>query len=321
MPTPGQVHVDQPLTNVSIAFMQSMDAFVSGQAEIQLPVDNKSDVYTKYPLESFTSSSAQVVGDGDETPEVDYDTEEDSYLTQVHGAHGEVGDQTRGNADSQFDLEQETTEQVTRDLMLEKEQDWHNTFFDTGIWDTDIDVSSTLNAWDTSNGTPIEDITAEIETVEANTGFRPNTFVATAPVIRSITNNSNFIDRVKHTQLATQNAMRNALANVLDVDNVLQTRAVINSAQEGEAADVDYVNSADQALLAYVPDSPGLRTPSAMYTFTWENAFQGQATEMGLGVDSFRDRKTRSDWIEGLMAYDSKVISSALAVFFHNALS
>lgn len=44
-PTRSQVHVNRPLTNISVSYQQSADAFVASRVFPVIPVDKQSDQY------------------------------------------------------------------------------------------------------------------------------------------------------------------------------------------------------------------------------------------------------------------------------------
>ena len=52
-PSNSQVHVDRPLTNISIAYQQSATQFVAGRAAPTVSVAKKSDSYFQYNRADF----------------------------------------------------------------------------------------------------------------------------------------------------------------------------------------------------------------------------------------------------------------------------
>ena len=89
--------------------------------------------------------------------------------------------------------------------------------------------------------------------------------------------------------------------------------AIYNSANEG-AADAHSFIGGKNALLSYVPASPGILTPSAGYTFGW-NGYLGAGAE-GNRISRFRMPALKSDRIENEIAFDHKIVSADLAAFF-----
>ena len=52
-PTPGDVHVNTPLTQISIAYLQQQDQFVAAQVCPVIPVAKQSDRYYVYNRGDF----------------------------------------------------------------------------------------------------------------------------------------------------------------------------------------------------------------------------------------------------------------------------
>src|ERR1035437_8635377 len=58
-PTPGDVHVNTPLTQISIAYLQSQDQFVAAQVCPVIPVTKQSDRYYVYNRGDFFRDQMQ----------------------------------------------------------------------------------------------------------------------------------------------------------------------------------------------------------------------------------------------------------------------
>ncbi|MCK4517851.1 hypothetical protein KAT92_03685, partial [Candidatus Babeliales bacterium] len=52
-PTLSDVHVDRPLTNISIAFIQKQTNFIAEQIFPAIPVPKKSDIYYVYDRDAW----------------------------------------------------------------------------------------------------------------------------------------------------------------------------------------------------------------------------------------------------------------------------
>jgi hypothetical protein len=64
------------------------------------------------------------------------------------------------------------------------------------------------------------------------------------------------------------------------------------------------------ALLFYRPKSPGLRTISLGYQFTWNTG------RLGSLVYKDRAEKRHSDWVEVMRYYDLRVVAATAAVLY-----
>jgi len=63
-PTARDVHVNAPLTNISIAFLQSQDSFVASRVFPSIPVMKQSDRYYTYDRGDFNRDEMQLRAPG-----------------------------------------------------------------------------------------------------------------------------------------------------------------------------------------------------------------------------------------------------------------
>jgi hypothetical protein len=317
-PTPGDVHVDRLLTDVSIAFMQDQGDFIADQVFPIVPVTNRSNLYSVWDRSDWLrdeakerAPSTESAGGGftvDNTP---------SYFCRVWAWHKDLDDQTLSNADNQFQLEQRSTQYVTRKLLLRREKLWIATYFGTSIWGTDVTgVSGTpsgaqVKQWNDTASTPVKDIRRYSRNIQRLTGFRPNVLVIGPDVEDALLDHPDIIDRIKYTQQGF--VTRDLLARAFGVDRLLVPGAIVNAAPEGRAGSYDFLYG-KSALLAYAAPNPGLELPSAGYTFAWTR--YSNADGMGAQISRFRMQHLRSDRIEGEMAFDMKLTSSELGIYF-----
>lgn len=322
-PSRSDVHVNRPLTNISIAYMQSADMFVADRVFPNIPVQKQSDRYFVYEKGQWLLSemakrapATESAGSGftiDNTP---------NYFADVYSLHKDVDDQTRANADATIDLDRDSTRYLTHQALLQREKVWNDNYFTTSVWDTDktgVSASPTSTQflqWNDSASTPIEDITGASMDIASATGFKPNTLILGARVFDALRNHPDILDRIKYTQRAILTT--DLLASLLDVDRVLVSMGVENSATEGATASVDFV-AGKKALLAYSNPTPSILTPSAGYTFSWTGLLG--AGNGGNRIKRFRMEALSADRIEIDMSFDMKVVASDLGVFFDSAVA
>lgn len=312
-PTLSDVHVDRPLTNLSLAFIQGQEKYIGTTVFPAVPVAKQSDLYFIYSRSDWNRIEMEKRGLSSESAGGGWDLSTDSYFADVWSLHQDIDDRLKANQDQPIDLQRDATRYVTDQGWKRRDKEWASTFFTTAVWDSDI-TPATL--WDAAGSTPIEDITNEMETVEEATGFLPNVFVAGASVFRTLRNHPDVVDRIKHTQTGIVGA--DLLASVLDVDKVVVARGVENTAAEGQTETSAYIFSRVDALLVYAAPNPGIMVPSGGYTFSWTGLIGGGA---GQRIKTFREERLMSDRIEVDMAFDQKLVASELGVFFNNAVS
>lgn len=316
----NSVHVDAPLTNVSVAFVQDMDHFISGKVFPIIGSDKKSDLYYTYPRDAWFRDEAKKRGDCTETVGSTYTLGTDGFNTCVYAFHKDIGWQEDANADAVLDLEEDAARFVAQKLMIKKDRVWASTYFQTGIWASDFDVgASTPGFWNAAGSEPIAQLRAQMTAMERSTGYSANTLVLGADTWAALQDNDDFLDRIQFgTPSAPAMVSPNLLAQILGLDNVYIAKSVYNSANEGAPLNMDFIVS-DGALLLYVNPTPSRLAPSAGYTFAW-TGYTGAASN-GMRTARFDLRHLACTRVEGEIAFDHKLVAADLGAFLHNTLS
>lgn len=326
-PTIGDVHVNRPLTNISIAYMQNASNFIASTVFPNITVAKKSDTYFTYDRGDFWRNEVQRRAPGAETAGSGHRISTDSYTCDVFAIHRDVDDQTRANADSPLNLDREAAQWLAQQLLLKKEEDFVNTFFTTSLWtgsSSGGDLTGVAAApgaaqflqWNDANSTPVETIRAQIVAMAEKTGFKPNTLVIGPEVWAALIDHPDLLERIKYSQKGV--VTMDLLAGLLDIDRVLVGWGTRNTAAEGATNAYDFYWG-KSALLCYSNPNPGLMVPSAGYTFSW-NGLLGSGA-LGGRVRSYRLERNQSDRIEAEMAYDLKQVAADLGVFFASAVA
>ena len=304
-PTTTDVHVDAPLTNLSVGFKNDMNSFVADKVFPTVPVAKQTDKYFTYTQADFFRTDARIRAPGTESAGSGYNLSTSTYSCDVLALHKDIDDATRANADAPLDMNRDAVEFLTQHMLLKREIDFAATFLTSGVWGTDKDGD-----WTGSNSA-IDEIHDGQDVVEAATGYRPNILVLGAGAYTELKNNNDVLDRIKYTQTGV--VTEQLLASLLGLDKVLVSRAIKNSNAEGATASYGRVMTSAEALLVYAPSTPSLMHPSAGYTFSW-TGYSG--AKEGQRVSRFRMDHLRSDRIEMEMTYDQKLISNTLGYYF-----
>ncbi len=324
-PTQSDLHVNVPLTNVSVAYIQKSSVFIADKIFPKVPVQKQSDLYWKYSKSDWRRTDVQRRAPSTESPGVGWTMDTGTYFAHVYAVHKDIDDQLRANADSNFRLDSDATSFVTNQLLLKRDIDWAATYFHTGVWGTDITgVASAPSTnqvlqWSVSSSDPISQLaTFQIQFVQ-QTGYKANTLVIGANVLKALKNHPAIIDRIKYTQRGI--VTTDLLATLFDVEKILVSYATTASGPnipdakaQDAAATYGFIADANAALLVYTPSSPSLMQPAAGYTFTWNGYLNGNG--QGIRIKRFRQEQIASDRIEGEMTYDMRVISPDVGIFF-----
>lgn len=332
LPEGKSLYFNQPLTTVSTAYAQSGN-WIAPQVFPTVPVVRQGDLYWKYPQGDWKRTIAGVRAPATETPGGGWTMDSDTYFAQVYGVHKDVDDQTSTNAaGGGFNLYADAARWVTEQLLLKRDRLWVDTYLRTGLWTgttgvgggadgADLvggtaDGSNVITRWDLSGGDPIKNLTAQILGQAQKTGYRPNVLVMGPAVYTALLNSQSIIERVKYSGngFLTEDVVRQAL----NVERLVVTWTTENTAPKGAPDSINFMNT-KSALLVYAPANAGLQTLSGGYIFTWTGLLGAGA--FGTRIKRWRMEEIASDRIEGEMAFDMKVVSPDVGVFFSNVVS
>lgn len=316
-PTRSDVHVNRPLTNISIAYIQRATDFIADKVFPIVPVMKQSDRYFVYDKGYWFRTGAEKRAPGSQSAGGGYHIDNTpTYFADVWAFHRDVDDQTRSNADQPIDMDRDATLFVTQNLLVRRELQFVAKYLKASTWTGDPAGDFTPSAKWNALGDPMADVDAEKSIIKSQTGYLPNTLVVTADVFFALRNNAKVLDRIKYTQrgLVTEDL----LAALFGVDKFLVASAVINTAAEGATNALQYMAS-NMALLVYSNPAPSILQPSGGYIFSWQGLFGAGA--QGNRIMTFRMEHLKSDRIEGEMAFDMKMVGSDLGVLFTGVLS
>lgn len=317
-PTPGQVHVDGLLTDVSVAFVQSSTKFVADKVFPRVPVQKQSDKVAIYNQQDFMRVEAEKRAPGDSAVRVGYRTSSTTYIADEWAAEHAIDDQVRANADSPYAPGEDAVRYLVNGMQLRREKEWVTNFFSTGnLWTGSSDAADLVGAtdftqWSNAASTPIEDIRKAANRIERASGFRPNKLVVDRYGESDLLDHPDIVDRIKH--VSSEPVTRQLVARLMGLDEVLVTAAAEYSGGEGlsTAAGGSFIAS-DEALLVYAPPAPSLMTPSGGYTFVWSGL---TGSNEGQVVEQYRDDKAVSDVVRVRAAWAQKRIAPSLGVLF-----
>ena len=333
--TPNSVHIDQPLTNLTIAYVQDQANFIADKVFPVVGVDKQSDKYYIYDRDNMNrTGDVQALAPRTEVNRIGMSLSEGSFYADVYGLGMDFDQQTLANEDAALDIRAAGAQTLTNRLLIHREEQFATNFFATSIWGTeytgvanaDNDTAAEVTQWsDYTNSTPIVDVTTARRTMQLKSGgFKPNTMVVGKEVRDILINHPDILARLNGGATVTNTALiTNAkLAEIFEVENFYVMEAVKNSSAEGVAESNAFIGG-KAALLVHSPASAGLMTPAAGVTFAWNN-LQG-VNNLGVTVESFSDdalkRQQVAEHIQVKMSYDMKVTGADLGVFFNTVVA
>jgi len=326
-PTTSQVHVDTALTNVAIAYKQSVDKLIADKVFPVVPVSKQSDKILKFTKDYWMQVKAGIRAPGTESKGGGFEiSSEQTYFCDIHAFHVDLADATVKNADID-DLERQVTEFVMWQLLLEREADWVSNFFDdsgktpgTDFWTVKTHAASGADYvwWTSDSSDPVDEILELCDEVAKNTGFRPNILVLSPPAFRALKMHSKIQSQVVYTPTAKTDVKAlvtpEMLADLFELDKVLVGYTAQATHAEGASSTSYSFVFGDDALLVYAPPNPGLLIPTGGYIFEWTGYNSGYS----VAVSSFYMDHLKATRIEGEMAYDAKIMAPDLGVFLKN---
>lgn len=334
-PTLGDVHINRPLTMMSVGYVQDMNDFVANQVFPAVPVPNKSDMYFVYNRGDFFRNNMQKRAPGTPAVAGGYKLATKTYVADVWALKKIIDDQIRANSDSPLQPDRDATYWLTQQALVNRDVNWANAYFIGGVWGNpdQTGVASAPGAnqfvqWSATGSQPLENILASQTVIKQATGYWPNTLVLGAQVFIGLLTNAEIIDRLKYGQTAPGpvTVSTSDLEALFKVKRVLVMSGIQTTSVEGIQNDSDTPPvdtfafiSGKNALLCYAADSPGIFQPSAGYTFNW-TGLTG-ATAAGMRVKKFRWEIDAADHVEIESAYALAQVAPAMGQLFIGAVA
>ena len=317
--TPSSVHIDQPLSNLTLAYVQEQTSFIADKVFPVVGVQRQSDKFYKYDRANMNrAGDVKKLAPRTEVNRIGMAISNDSYFADVYGIGMDFDEQTLANEDAMLEIRSAGAQTAINRVLIEREEQFASSFFSAGIWATD---NTPGNLWsDYTNSTPLTDVTTARRTMQLGSGgFKPNTMVVGKEVRDVLVNHPDVLARLNGGSTVNNPALVTdaKLAEIFEVENFYVMEAVKNNSVEGVAESNAFIGGKN-ALLAYTPSSAGLMTPAAGLTFAWNNV--PGVNNLGVTVESFSDdalkRQQVAEHIQVKMSYDMKVVGNDLGYFF-----
>ena len=132
-PTAGDVHVNTPLTQISIAYLQNQDQFVAASVCPVIPVSKQSDRYYVYNRGDFFRDQMQKRAPGTPAASTGYRLDNTpTYFCDVWAEAKPIPDQLRGNADAVLNMDRDATEFLSQQALIRREKIFAANLFAAG---------------------------------------------------------------------------------------------------------------------------------------------------------------------------------------------
>jgi hypothetical protein len=338
MPLLNRTHINRPLTNISVAFIQSQDSFVADKVFPNISVENKSDSYFVYNSTQYLTDQVAEVAAGGVAPLIQLTVEApESYKCKTRKLAAQLPLETVINVDKPLDIEVDTSELLAHKFLINRELNFANNFFTTEKWGIDLvgsdssDSSTKIKFWDSDESSPIKLISDLKITMKKSTGFDFNTLVVSLPVYKSLLNHREILARILYKGGDNPAIVsRQILASLFELDNIFVMASVYNPGKDGkiDKTKTEFIGGGKSALLCYVPKSAGIKTPASGYTFAWSGLLKQMNGNVDIskigygsvGTKRWFDERTSSYFVESWQSYDQRIVGKDLGIFLSNII-
>lgn len=286
MPLPSQVHQNQALENISIAYKNG--DLIAQDLCPMVPVPHESDAYYVYSRDMLVLPQTGRAP-GAEANQASFSLSTATYQCEEHALKDVISDRARNNADKALNLEADAVEHLTNLILMRQEAELVDLIGSGTSWANTTSLTSTF-AWsaNTTLSNPIQFVDSATTVILRSCGMRPNVIAFNDPTFRAAKEHVSVVDRIKYT--SAESVSEQLLAKLFSIDKLLVARGIRNTGAEGNADNT--ANSylwTDLAWVGHVEMNPGLRKPSALYNFTLKQGNPVKVTqwrEDALGGDA-----------------------------------
>lgn len=328
-PTPGDVFVSAPLTNISINYVADQSMAIADRMFPNVPVAIQGGIIWEWDLGYLLRNGMRPRAPNAESAGIGNKLNQKTYAAVVEALHHDIPDQVRANETSPISSDRATTIQLTQQAWQRREITLKAKAFKTGLWTgfTDgtgvagVPGANQIKQWDQLGSDPVGDIKTLATTAQLATGVRPNSIAMGQQVWDKLTTNASILDRLKFfgTPGNPTVVTEQAVAALFGLKQILVSSVVQATSNEGAATLTTAFVIGKEFVMFYVPDSPGIDTPSAGYTFSW-TGYLG-ASALGSRIKKFRMEANASDRVEIEQAYDQNPMAPGLGGYYSSVVA
>lgn len=312
------------LTNMSVAYFQPDDWFVSPFVFPILPVQLSTSYYYIFDKGDLARDNVQRKPEFGKVTPMMFGSKQELYnceVDQIIVGIDQIStlNYQRSAAPGIIDPRRAKVRIATEQLKLHMDRVFADGYFKSGAWTNEwAGVTTTPSGkqfykFSDSNCDPVKFIGDRRVEMMREGRRKPNVLALGVEAYEALKNNASILDRVKYSGSTANPATINAnvLAQLFEIDRVVVLNSTYNKGGYGSTS-MDFVCDSKGALLAYAAPNPAIDEVSAGYTFAWDMLGNGQY----LAFDQYEGEKgTHTEFIEGLTSYTSKKVCDELGVF------
>ena len=319
------------LSNIAIAYYQNAANYFAKSIFPVCPVSNSSDLYYIFNKEDLLRDNWKrkpAYGKVDPAVVSEHTGTYTCHVDQMIMGIDQIRQtdlNRRLGPGAMMNPKQQRTKTVAEQANIHQDVLFANGFFKTGVWTEEwTGVASSPSTkqfikFSDANSDPVEFIDGQKLAMHEKTGRTPNRLALGANVFKALKHNPAIKERVKYGGSTANPAMvtENVLAQLFGVDKLVVLKSIMNKADLGATANMDFIGDENAFLLAYATDSPRIDEPSAGYIFTWDMLGDGNLLPI---LNYLGEGGVHAEFIEGLMAYDMRKTADDLAAFYKSAV-
>jgi hypothetical protein len=312
------LHVNQALTNLSIAFTNA--EFLAETVAPVIPSDKPSNDYFQYGMERFRRRDTNRAP-GARPEETGWSIAPHPFVCRGHSIRGWYPWEAPAAADPAIDLDVDTTEIATDQVLLDQECLLVDAL-KAALTPTDLSQTPQYQ-FDNPDCDPMAFIDLRKETIAKQIGRVPKSLLLGRPAYRAVRSNPNVIKRVFGTTAPTNPLITpQMLAEKFELNEVLVAEAMYDTAAEGQSPALDYIWG-DLALLFWRDPGAGRRKVNLVSTFLWDIALPaapGDDAEKLTNwiVEKWYDKNLKRMNIDCTKYYVQQIIAAGAGILFEN---
>lgn len=319
------------LTNMSMAYFQSMDKYVAKSVFPMLPVPLSTSAYYKFSKGDLARDNVQRKPQfGKVAPAIMGHTDDSysCYVDQVITGIDQIGalNFQRSKAPGVIDPRRAKAKFIAEQMNIHMDITFANSFFKSGAWENEWNGAASHDSskkqfikFNDDNCDPIV-LFDELMTLIKQQGRRtPNKLALGINAYNALKSNPAIVERVKYSGSTPNPAIvnENVLAQLFGLQKVVVFESTYNAAALGEEDDMRFICEPNDALLVYATDTPAIDEATAGYIFTWDMLGDGNFMPT---LQYEGEGGTHAEFMEGLMATDMKKTADDLAIYLHNCV-
>lgn len=232
-----------------------------------------------------------------------------SYNCKEYGHEQPLDDAIAANYRNRFNAEKASIMIAFERVLLDLEIRAKTAIFNATTWTgAALFTDNSAAPWSTPASDMIGHVGAATLKVRAVTGMDPNALIVGHETWTNMKKNTEVLNRIRYVQVANDQNIAAAIADILNVERIIIGKGVYNSADEGQDASMTDIWSKTYASLARLPKTQNLEEACMGRTLHWEAQGEGIIVS-----EQYREEARRSEIYRARTDVDQKIFDEYFA--------